>query len=422
MIDRYIIFALSYIFINIIIIEILRDRFLKYILIFLYPAGYLTYIIYSGIHEPIVNFPTMSDLSILTFSMIYYKRYIKIIDKKLILILFILFLLFTINIAYTNNYLMYLNGIFRGLVIPLLFYSILKNSHITNEEILKYILISLFISVIISFIIQIVYYQFSFLTVFDDLRIGRIYILRAFKGRNIFAGVCLFLLPKYLALNNRKMLLCILFFLVFSFARAAWAILFVYALFSILFQNKIKYHRAYSINIIIIFIIIFTLAPYFFLPLLSSSGGSNSFLYNLLHQENFLARVEFWKTTLDYYSQSSTLNKLFGCGFATFADNVILYDLSDWHASSPHNLLMTIFYDFGIVGITIFIISVFLLYKRYWNDKITVSCLTIFLLYTTFSGGVILPEFGQCLNYFALTMSIVFATSDSVINKNNNFS
>lgn len=414
MISRYLIFAIPFIFLNIIAIGILKEKFLKYILIFLYPAGYLTFVIYNGPDEPIVNLPTMTDLSIFIFSIIYWKKYIRKVDKKLMIISLLLFFLFTINFSYTDRPLMYLNGIFRGLAIPILFYFILKNDSIKNEEILKYIVISLFIGLILSLFMLIILFQATPIDVFNNPRTGRLYILRAFKGRNIVAGICLFLIPKYIALNNKKMLLFMLFLLIYSFARAAWITLFIFLLLSILFQQKIKY-RGYIKNVIIISIILSILAPYLFSPLLNEVSGS--FLYNLLQQDNVLGRVEIWKDTLNYYSQGSILNKLFGCGFTTYADRVVLYSLSDWKASSPHNLLLTILYNFGIVGITIFIISVFLLYKRYWNDKITISCLTIFLLYTTFSGGVILPEFGQCLNYFALTMSIVFATSDSVINK-----
>lgn len=138
----------------------------------------------------------------------------------------------------------------------------------------------------------------------------------------------------------------------------------------------ILYKRTYSFRNVILAIIILGIIAYSFMALpvfrtLINRFGDETIL-------NGSGRITIWKESFEFFLNSKLLTIIIGGG-GTFSYKISGTAIGSLSISSPHNNYLEILYDYGIVGLTLFIILIINLIKIN-NKNVLGFSLTLLLI------------------------------------------
>jgi len=406
-----------YSFINILLsiffnLEFKKNIFIPIFLSF-FTIDYLSYSFYSGFgpgHFPSVFFLTISDFMIL-IAYLFIKNKKNTFSWEILIILLYLI----VNIYKTNQLFMYIIGLIRGIIIPVYLYKLIKYYKVPLESILRYIFIGILSGFFFSLLALLFIGLNPFVASFNPL--FRPYLLRTLGATNIIAGFLVFLIPVYL-FNNQILKGIILFVILFFTMTRGGIIIGFLEVIIFLFTSTKSYGKKIFFFMLITLAIYFLAEPLFFSRFTVSSHSGNV-LSNISNQNNAQSRYYLWLLVLDFIKSQSINVQFWGHGFCTFRDSVYIPNLYNGHVSSPHNLFLSILFNYGYFGILVSIIWIVNISKRILKKKkySLLIALVSFILYGTTVGTVLLPEYRQIANYYILVILLTYLFLN---NRNNN--
>jgi O-antigen ligase len=172
--------------------------------------------------------------------------------------------------------------------------------------------------------------------------------------------------------------ICSIICLFYTFSRASWI-----SLVSALFLVGILFDKKYILFSIIIFICIFGADAIL--------GINRSDITKLSEDSSLAYRIELWKTSLKIIKD----NLITGIGFGTFYKFTGLYsNIVKKYIEHCHNIYLQILMETGIIGFTVFLITLYSIVKRVIKEYIldknnNLSILIILTLSMTLIHGVI---------------------------------
>jgi len=321
----------------------------------------------------------------------------------------------TIGIFYTNamNYGSHKVLLFISLVIPSLLISGV------TLKLNKYIFVS------IIFLMLAVFNEFgSPLSILNEItsfyRLGSednnpIALSRGL-GLGFISG--LFLLKPELS-KIKKIMIFVLIFLFFIYmiltaSKGPIIALLISLIFYFLFN---PYKKKITINnkyVLLVFIMLgFLMVKYFRLIL---SPFDFTFIENRTKGGSFSSRLELYEILLNDFYNSGVFNLLFGKGTGNYG---FLYSGMD-QAEYPHNMILEVLYENGIIGLIILLTIIFVLLisffkKKIIKEKMYLFVICIYFLINSFmtadiSGNIFFFIFG----YFALSRNTRLSLNDNL--------
>lgn len=167
------------------------------------------------------------------------------------------------------------------------------------------------------------------------------------------------------------------FFLIFSFARTAWVGIFFAAIvfFIINYKNFSKKDKKIFLFTAILILLI--------VVLLFFSVDSFNTRFNSLLKGESSSRLDIWK-----YSFNAFLNQPYlGYGINSFGNlpNNIFYPHT---ALTPHNLILELFLEVGLVGFVLCMSFIFVVFKELYNHSIFLPVGAFMFVSFLFNGGI----------------------------------
>jgi len=400
------ILAIYFVIVTFIAVSLSKKQLIDSILIFFLPLNSLSFILYNGLNYPEYHVFTIIDIFIIV---LYFKQ-----NKYYIHISIVILLLYlSILIVNTNNYFMYSFGLFRGLLIPYLLYYSLKTMSVRISYILEKLFYSILIGFLVSFVMLLIrgYGGYEILTSNYLRAYG--YTFTALGGVNPFAGLLLLILPFYFRVNKTIHIILIVLMIILTMTRGALLVGFLEIIALLVFSKyKISYK---SIVTIIMISSVILLSDIFILSRLNIDY--NNILYSISTQDNALARYFIWEQTISAMNELPQIYHIVGRGYSTFRDVVSVPGLYDGSVSTPHSVIISIYYNFGIIGIIIIIYYlikiVYALYRH--NEKLILVGIIAFFIYGLIVGVVLFPEYREYANIYSIGIVLIYL----VINEKN---
>lgn len=121
------------------------------------------------------------------------------------------------------------------------------------------------------------------------------------------------------------------------------------------------------------------------LSFILSNFDTNALLLRFGLQSNTISqRIILFRMSLDSYTKGNIISYLFGNGFGTVPYSLFLPDERIY----PHNIIIEILYELGIVGVFIFIFSIFKIIFNSVKNNILFYGMILFLLFSFSSGDL----------------------------------
>jgi hypothetical protein len=320
----------------------------------------------------------------------------------------------TIGILYTNavNYGSYKVLLFISIVIPSLLISGL------TLKLNKYIFVS------IIFLMLAVFNEFgSPLSILNDItpfyRLGsednNSIVLSRGLGLGFISG--LFLLKPELSKIKKIMIFMIIFlffiYMILTGSKGPIIALLISLIFYFLF-NPYKKKIINNKYVLLVFIMLgFLMVKYLRLIL---SAFDFTFIENRTKGGSFSSRLELYEILLNDFYNSGVFNLLFGKGTGNYG---FLFSGMD-QAEYPHNMILEVLYENGIIGLIILLTIIFVLLISFFKKKIIKGKMYLFVICIYFlinsfmtadiAGNIFFFIFG----YFALSRNTRLSLNDNL--------
>jgi len=402
----YIAYTFAAILISVSFNIIFSRNILSIILLSYFSINAISSVFYNGLIIPETQFLTITDfLIIITF--IAQNRFIY---KKFNWILFFIVVYLLLNIYKTENMYMYLMGILRGIIVSFFLFKLLQKSKISINEILDLLFTSISFGYVFSLII-VVFRGYSLYEALTSNWIRTVgYAFYALGGNNPFGAIALFLIPLFMW--KKKIIQSSLLFLMLLSTMTRGAIILGIAEVSFLmFIMRYSYTKRILMAFTFIFMFYFLGDVFFF----SRWEASRSNLVTSLQsQDSAVARFYIWDVTINYISESSLLEKVFGVGYCTYKNNVFVKGIYDGAVSSPHSLGLSILYNYGFFGFITSIMFFTSIVKRLISKKLiyVLTGFVLFVVYGFLVGTILLPEYRQSANFYSFVFVLLFFIID----------
>jgi len=296
-------------------------------------------------------------------------------------------------------------------LVLLAFHSIFKNTNISIQKFLKFwFALAIFTSVLV--------YQIS---VFKTGLLSNYGISATIN----YIFYPLLITPWILLYNNKKIILFWLFLILtlslFSVKRSAILIIVLIAgiyIFNVYFKNTKK--QLITKILVIVVILFASLKVYNFVDSLNNSYLSSRF-ENVLDDEGS-GRLDVYRSVIQLQKESEFANWIIGHGHnGVQKDNFVKSDnTGEARNLSAHNDLLEVLYDYGIIGLILYLYFIVLIIKRFFYLKKTDS--PFFLAYTSSLIIFLIMSFGSHLilypTYFIFLTSF-WGAIEGVIDRNN---
>lgn len=136
----------------------------------------------------------------------------------------------------------------------------------------------------------------------------------------------------------------VVFFLIFSFSRAAWLAVSIAIILFFYIKSTGLTKVIFSTTALLIIVSAIIIDP-----------------LGLSHDGSGLSKFEFFQITFDIIKHADALNIIFGFG-ASYSDITTLIDLNGW---SPHASVLKAFLYYGLVGVIFYLYIIFIHLKMY---------------------------------------------------------
>lgn len=268
-------------------------------------------------------------------------------------------------------------------------------------------------SFLILFIIQTcVFIYIRYTTMFSSIVFVKYYSSNTIFFVSLLLPFLLFIKRVYL----RNLFLIVAFIVcLISFKRSVliYAILSLIAVFY--YQERISQSRK-----LIYFVAGIAVSLLLMIKVNDYVGGHIFARVESMEEDEGSGRVEIWEKVLVAYGEKPTLNQLFGSGSLAVSRDIVIpgRNPDKQGGLSAHNDYIEVLYDFGIVGLMLYLRFLYLLFRRIWLHKRQQSpyflpLLVSFVIYTVMSFVsqlIIYPT------YFAY-LAVIWAMSESYISK-----
>lgn len=260
------------------------------------------------------------------------------------------------------------------------------------------------------------------------LAIGIVYIYWIFSDGNVYVSgarnsvyYCLLLLPILFIQRNKAVIVSsvVVSFvaIILSGKRAAFIALVLALLIPVFFFTDKKKRGIKQILALILLIVVLIAAYYYVtsvyeitlferLGMLTEDGGSG--------------RLEIYKSVLEGFGESSFFQKLFGHGYNGVASDAVIVKVNGWDtsltATSAHNDFLEVLYDYGILGLILYIAMIIRMFRfairlkkiDFHYFRMYLSAMIIFLTMSMVSHLIIYPTYiAFLLMFFSIGSSVV---------------
>lgn len=326
------------------------DFFTSFILVFLLTLT----ITFSSLDREFTILDQISQYSFILLSIIFFLILLirKTIKKKDILFLFPFILLMCL---YTYKLDSLDGNIISRILVPISFVLLmftLYKVNISQKQLLMFYLFTFIIYLILGIALLTestntnTIGAFAYFIIFLPL----LYTINFTQKNSKLKGFLLFALMITLVLlsSTRSILLAIIFFII------------TYFLWKALIKYKILFYTWFLFSI---FIVTFITIIYPKLYLFKNVSKYNDLIYEYTGKNLFSGREQIWAQLLDLIK----LKPLFGYGASAYAADYINYQ------TTAHNAYISVAFQVGIVGITLLLIFLFLIWKLLWNFRNNLS-------------------------------------------------